>query len=427
MVPAAAQGGAARVGRQEEKGGGKRVCSFKSLPGRAQQARLPDDRAVATAAPCRHWKASGGRARGGAGGEERGLCHRLVGAAGLAPSGGPCHLWEAASDWSGPGPGPGPGPSWRLRRPPSPLSSCRSVTGAAATLPRSAGVRAGAGGGDPVLWAAGGEGGRGRLRAPVGGAGGRLPSGEGVLAQPGGVCLWRRREAREGGGGWMAAGGPAWGGAWLRPRFCSAGGRRRPAPSQPGWSPRVRPQCPAWLAGKGKTLPGPGLRGRGRGRSGAALPARQSRVCLRPRGLPLLGSRARAGHRRSACPRQRRGAGTSRSPARAAAGEVAPGRGLGAEQRPAGGECWCSAASRWCAALQRHRGVLPEGNVFLQRSSLLPQQLVGVLAAVKGARTLFFNVFFVSFCLFLWFLPVFVAELVRKTDSSLSQLCVSEE
>ena len=66
-VPAAAQGGAARVGRQEEEGGGKRVCSFKSLPGRAQHARLPDDRAVATPAPCRHLKGSGGRARGGAG------------------------------------------------------------------------------------------------------------------------------------------------------------------------------------------------------------------------------------------------------------------------------------------------------------------------------------------------------------------------
>ena len=155
------------MGRQEEEGGGKRVCSFKSLPGRAQHARLPDDRAVATPAPCRHLKESGGRARGGAGragGEERGLCHPLVGAAGLAPSGGPSQLWEAASDWSG------LGPSWRLPRPPSPLSSCRSVTGAAATLPRSPGVRAGA----IPSWErrAGREGGRGRLRAPLGGASG---------------------------------------------------------------------------------------------------------------------------------------------------------------------------------------------------------------------------------------------------------------
>lgn len=75
--------------------------------------------------------------RGGAGGEERGLCHPLVGAAGLAPSGGPSHLWEAASDWSG------LGATWRLTRQPTPLSSCRSVPGAAARLPRSPGVRAG--------------------------------------------------------------------------------------------------------------------------------------------------------------------------------------------------------------------------------------------------------------------------------------------
>ena len=128
-------------------------------------------------------------------------------------------------------------------------------------------------------------------------------------------------------------------------------GRREATPR--AFAAGVKSAGPAAVSGvtgrQGKNPPragAEGLRGRGRGRSGAALPARQSRVCLRPRGLPLLGSRARAGHRRSACPRQRRGAGTSRSPARAAAGEVAPGRGLGAEQRPAGGECWCSAASR---------------------------------------------------------------------------------
>ena len=179
------------MGRQEEEGGGKRVCSFKSLPGRAQHARLPDDRAVATPAPCRHLKESGGRARGGAGragGEERGLCHPLVGAAGLAPSGGPSQLWEAASDWSG------LGPSWRLPRPPSPLSSCRSVTGAAATLPRSPGVRAGA----IPSWErrAGREGGR---------------EGEAVCGRP-----WVARAAPPlggklagGGRGWKARGGRA--------------------------------------------------------------------------------------------------------------------------------------------------------------------------------------------------------------------------
>jgi len=41
-----------------------------------------------------------------------------------------------------------------------------------------------------------------------------------------------------------------------------------------------------------------------------------------------------------------RGTGTSQSPARAATGEVALGHSSGAEQRPAGDECWCSAVTR---------------------------------------------------------------------------------
>lgn len=86
----------------------------------------------------------------------------------------------------------------------------------------------------------------------------------------------------------------------------------------------VGPGCrPAARSSGGPAAPlplGSQRRFRARPVPGVALPARQSRVCPRPRGLPLLESRARAGRRRSRCPRRLGGAGTSRPAARAAAG-----------------------------------------------------------------------------------------------------------
>ena len=184
------------MGRQEEEGGGKRVCSFKSLPGRAQHARLPDDRAVATPAPCRHLKESGGRARGGAGsGAGRGRSRR--GGARALPS-------ARRGCWAGPlgRPFPAVGGGKRLVGSGSKLAAT-APTKPSQLLPLGNRCRRDAsalsrcpGGGDPVLGPAGGEGER---------------EGEAVCGRP-----WVARAAPPlggklagGGRGWKARGGRA--------------------------------------------------------------------------------------------------------------------------------------------------------------------------------------------------------------------------
>lgn len=135
--------------------------------------------------------AAGGGAgrRGRSGGAGRGLWYLLVGAARPLSAGG-------GSDWSG------LGPRWRRTRPPTPLSSCRSVTGAAVALPRSPGTRVGARGSRSCDRRAGGEEGKGCLWVLRGGASGAAAwrearmgpagcEGRAAASRQAGVCLGR--------------------------------------------------------------------------------------------------------------------------------------------------------------------------------------------------------------------------------------------
>lgn len=148
------------------------------------------------------------------------------------------------------------------------------------------------------------------------------------------------RRGRAAAAGWR--GGGRRGGARRRPRFCSAGGVGReatPLVFAAGVKRAGLAAASGVIGRRGENPEAPGAGGAGV--RGGPPGARRSGVCLRP-----VGSRARAGQRRGPCPRQQSGAGTCRSPARSATGEVAVGRGLGAEQRPSGDERWCSAIAR---------------------------------------------------------------------------------